>query len=60
MDMKESRVPTVSELDKWIHDVLAGKISTEHDDDDYRSFLELWCLDRGKNCFCLFLRNFLC
>lgn len=35
MEGRKSRLPTVSELDKWVTDVMAGRINTEDDDDDY-------------------------
>ena len=35
MDLRQTRAPTIDELDKWISDVLAGRISTETDDGDY-------------------------
>ena len=33
--MRNTRCPTVEELDKWIVDVLEGRISTENDDKDF-------------------------
>ena len=35
MDLRNTRAPTLDELDKWISDVLEGRISTESDDGDY-------------------------
>ena len=35
MDLRQTRAPTLDELDKWISDVLEGRISTEADDGDY-------------------------
>jgi hypothetical protein len=35
MEMRNTRCPTVEELDKWIVDVLEGRISTENDDKDF-------------------------
>ena len=35
MDLRQTRAPTLDELDKWISDVLEGRISTETDDGDY-------------------------
>ena len=35
MDLRNTRAPTLEELDKWISDVLEGRISTESDDGDY-------------------------
>ena len=34
MDIKHGAMPSVADVDKWVHDVLAGTINTE-DDDDY-------------------------
>nr|XP_002130664.1 calsequestrin-2 [Ciona intestinalis] len=35
MERRKSRLPTMAELEKWISDVLSGKINTEDDDDDF-------------------------
>ena len=35
MELRNTRAPTVQELDKWISDVLAGRINTEADDNDF-------------------------
>ena len=32
MEMRNTRAPTVEELDKWVADVLDGRINTEADD----------------------------
>lgn len=35
MEMRNTRAPTVDELDKWVADVLEGRINTETDDQDF-------------------------
>ena len=35
MELRNTRAPTVAELDKWIADVLDGRINTENDDKDF-------------------------
>ena len=35
MEMRIGHTVSINDLDKWIHDVLAGHINTEDDDDDY-------------------------
>ena len=35
MEMRNTRAPTVEELDKWVADVLDGRINTEADDKDF-------------------------
>ena len=35
MEMRSTRAPSVEELDKWVADVMAGRISTEADDGDF-------------------------
>ena len=35
MEMRNTRAPTIEELDKWVADVLDGRINTEADDKDF-------------------------
>ena len=35
MELRNTRAPTVEELDKWVSDVLDGRINTESDDKDF-------------------------
>ena len=35
MEMRNTRAPTVEELDKWVADVMEGRINTESDDKDF-------------------------
>ena len=35
MELRNTRAPTIEELDKWVHDVMSGTVNTEDDDKDF-------------------------